>query len=144
VALRDDGAEIAVKKLRIKDDATAAKIAREVSVMQNLQHPNIVRLLGTSTDKRFLYILMELVSGNSLTSFISKWRERGHNLSEKTIRVYTRQLLEGLEYCHSRNIIHRDIKSQNILVESATGRLKIGDWGGAKQLLGKARRANGG
>lgn len=87
-----------------------ASLEEEVHLMRSLRHPNIVRYLGTSREEggRRLNIFLEFVPGGSIASLVGKFGA----LDESVVRVYTRQILLGLEYLHSNKIIHRDIKGE--------------------------------
>jgi len=75
--------------------------------MKRLKHPNIVSYVGTERTEGMLNIFMEFVPGGSIYSLLQKFG----SFSEKVIRVYTRQILCGLEYLHKNQIMHRDVKA---------------------------------
>jgi serine/threonine protein kinase len=98
-------------------------------MLSRLRHPNIVQYYGSTIENGCLYIFLELVKMGSLQSILKKFQV----FDEVIISTYTRQILEGLEYLHSKNTIHRDIKCGNILVDS-NGQVKLADFGLAKQM----------
>lgn len=104
-------------------------ILKEVSVMKDISHENIVQFFGSSEDKGCIYIFMEYVTGGSLANIIQKSKA-----PLDTIKAWTRQILLGLRYLHNRSIVHRDIKGANILV-TETGTLKLADFGCSKAHL---------
>ncbi|KAH9301203.1 hypothetical protein KI387_012786 [Taxus chinensis] len=123
----DDGSFFAVK---ISDVETAApEVRQEIDVLRRLNHPNIVRYLGSSLDEGHLCIFLELVGMGSLRRVLDKYK----HFEENMIRTYTRQILWGLEYLHQQNTIHRDLKCANILVHP-DGQVKLADFGVAKQM----------
>ena len=105
---------------------TALKL--EIELLQGLSHPHIVQYLGTSSDEEHLNIFLEYVPGGSIAGMLKQY----NTFQEPLIRNFTRQILEGLEYLHSCNIIHRDIKGANILVDNRGG-VKISDFGVSKK-----------
>jgi serine/threonine protein kinase len=105
-------------------------IEEEVEILSRLQHPNIVRYLGTHRDNKYFMIFMEYVAGGSISSLIHKYGR----LNEGLIRVYARQILKGLRYLHYHKIIHRDIKGANVLVNN-DGICKLADFGSAKRMI---------
>ena len=100
--------------------------------MRNLDHPHIVRYLGSRRDlgRGAFYILLEYVSCGSIQALL---KTMGGALDERVVRKYSRQILLGLAYLHSRDppVAHRDIKSANVLVET-TGNVKLADFGCSK------------
>lgn len=134
----DSGELIAVKQVCIaqnnitKDRAQAhiRELEEEVKLLQNLSHPNIVRYLGTAREEDALNIFLEFVPGGSIASLLGKFG----SFTETVIRMYTRQLLLGLEYLHSNHIMHRDIKGANILVDNK-GCIKLADFGASKKVV---------
>lgn len=101
----------------------------EVSVLQGLDHPNIVRYLGIQRASEALNIFLEYVPGGSIASLLAKFG----SFRESVVKVYTKQILLGLEYLHAHGIIHRDIKGANILVDN-TGLVKLADFGASKKI----------
>ncbi|XP_024374811.1 uncharacterized protein [Physcomitrium patens] len=123
----DDGSFFAVKVSSI--DNVSSEIHQEVAMLSKLKHPNIVQYYGTTTEDGNICIFLELVKMGSLEKIMKKFDA----FDEVLIRLYTRQILKGLEYLHSRNTVHRDIKCANILVDS-DGQVKLADFGLAKQM----------
>ena len=81
--------------------------------MRTLNHANIVQYFGTYKDKQKLSIFLEFVSDGTLERIY-----KTYPMNENLIRAYTKQILLGIEYLHVNNVIHRDIKAANILVNS--------------------------
>lgn len=102
---------------------------REISFLRDLQHPNIVQYLGASSSTDHLNIFLEYVPGGSVQTMLNSYGA----LQEPLIRNFVRQIVTGLAYLHNRDIIHRDIKGANILVDNKGG-IKISDFGISKKI----------
>ena len=89
------------------------KLQREISILGMLKHKNIVRLYETISNDKFLLIITELCSGGDLLSYVRKRRK----LTEPIAKIAFKQILDGLTYCHSKGVVHRDIKLDNILLD---------------------------
>ncbi|KAH9304474.1 hypothetical protein KI387_008878 [Taxus chinensis] len=134
----DSGELLAVKQVLIaasngskeKAQAHIRELEEEVKLLRNLSHRNIVRYLGTAREDHALNILLEFVPGGSISSLLGKFG----SFTEPVIRMYTKQLLQGLEYLHKHGIMHRDIKGANILVDNK-GCIKLADFGASKQVV---------
>ncbi|CAA7035168.1 unnamed protein product [Microthlaspi erraticum] len=119
---------VALKKVRfdLNDVESVKFMAREIIVMRRLDHPNVLKLEGliTAPVSSSLYLVFEYMDHDlfGLSSL------PGVNFSEPQVKCYMRQLLSGLEHCHSRGVLHRDIKGSNLLIDS-NGVLKIADFG---------------
>ncbi|KAG6866946.1 hypothetical protein C0991_003862 [Blastosporella zonata] len=104
-------------------------LEREIELLKNLQHANIVQYLYSSLDEEFLNIFLEYVPGGSVTALLRNYGA----FEEPLVKNFVRQILEGLNYLHERDIIHRDIKGANILVDNKGG-IKISDFGISKKV----------
>jgi mitogen-activated protein kinase kinase kinase len=104
-------------------------LKREISLLRDLQHPNIVQYLGASSSAEHLNIFLEYVPGGSVQTMLNSYGA----LREPLIRSFVRQIVTGLAYLHQREIIHRDIKGANILVDNK-GVIKISDFGISKKI----------
>ena len=100
------------------------KILYETNLMQKLNHPNITKILEMFEDNKFILIIMEYINGGNLFSFVKKRRK----LSEKISKFLFRQIILGIKHIHSKDIVHRDIKLENILID-LNNRIKICDFG---------------
>lgn len=112
-----------------KKNTMITALKQEIDLLQGLQHTNIVQYLGTSCDENHLNIFLEYVPGGSIAGMLKQYNTFG----EPLIRNFVRQILEGLAYLHNRNIIHRDIKGANVLVDNKGG-VKISDFGISKRV----------
>ncbi|KAL4392609.1 hypothetical protein AHAS_Ahas03G0362200 [Arachis hypogaea] len=127
-----DGFFFAVKEASLLDEGSNQgkqslfQLRQEISLLSRFQHENIVRYFGTQEDQSSLYIFLELVPKGSLLSLYQKY-----SLNDSHVSAYTRQILHGLKYLHNQNVIHRDIKCANILVD-VSGSVKLADFGLAK------------
>ncbi|XP_058727413.1 cyclin-dependent kinase C-2 C-like [Vicia villosa] len=129
----ETGKMFALKKVRF-DNYQAESIrfmAREITLLRRLDHPNIMKLEGiiTSRMSNSIYLVFEYME-HDLAGLVSR---PDIVFTDSQIKCYMRQLLSGLEHCHVRGIMHRDIKVSNILLNNE-GVLKIGDFGLANTI----------
>ncbi|XP_026865823.2 mitogen-activated protein kinase kinase kinase 19 isoform X2 [Electrophorus electricus] len=133
--LTSQGQLIAVKQvtLDISNSESIEKeydrLEREVDLLKNLHHPNIVGFLGTSLSKHIVSIFMEFIPGGSIASVLNRFGP----LPEKVFTLYTVQILDGITYLHSNRVIHRDLKGNNVML-MPTGVVKLIDFGCARRL----------
>ncbi|KAI5440116.1 probable serine/threonine-protein kinase At1g54610 [Lathyrus oleraceus] len=125
---RETGKYVALKKVRFSsgDVESVRFMAREIYIMRQLNHPNILKLEGlvTSRTSTSLYLVFEYME-HDLAGLAAR---PGTKFTEPQIKCYMKQLLSGLEHCHGKGVLHRDIKGSNLLVDNK-GNLKIGDFG---------------
>ncbi|XP_066398350.1 CBL-interacting protein kinase 31-like isoform X2 [Miscanthus floridulus] len=123
----ENGDHVAIKildKAKVHKNKLAEQIRREICTMKLIQHPNVVRLYEVMGSKTRIYIVLEFVMGGELHDIIAT----SGRLKEEEARTYFQQLINAVDYCHSRGVYHRDLKLENLLLDVA-GNLKISDFG---------------
>ncbi|XP_064632173.1 uncharacterized protein LOC135490712 [Lineus longissimus] len=125
----DNGiSRMAVKQARCSDEQTIASIGKEVDILCQLTHPNIVQYLGHHDDGSNIQIMLQYMCGGSVDDHLKK---TAAPFSEEKTKRYTRDVIEGLRYIHGKRIIHRDIKGGNILIDGVDS-AKLADFGLSK------------
>jgi serine/threonine protein kinase len=104
-----------------------------------LNHPNIVKFYSVLEDEEHLYFILELMEAGSLY----KTMKRFGNFPEPLVGFYIAQALRGLDYLHKQNVLHRDIKGDNILI-TKDGRVKLADFGSASSSASQRMTGMGG
>ncbi|KAH9937397.1 kinase [Fomitopsis serialis] len=135
----DSGSLMAVKEIKFQEIAGLpnlySQIKDELNVMEMLHHPNIVEYYGIEVHRDKVFLFEEYCQGGSLAALL----EHGRIEDEGILQIYTLQMLEGLAYLHSKGVVHRDIKPDNILLDHM-GVIKFVDFGAAK-ILAKNQRS---
>ena len=105
-----------IKNTSISDNDGAAnqKFLKEIQVLKELEHPNIIKIFEYYIDNKYHYIITELLTGGELYETILKFQK----FNEKNAAKIMKQILSALNYLHSKGIVHRDIKPENILVQN--------------------------
>lgn len=135
----ETGALCAMKEVELfPDDPKSAEcikqLEQEIKLLSNLQHPNIVQYFGSEIVEDRFFIYLEYVHPGSINKYIRD--HGGGTMTESVVRNFTRHILSGLAYLHSKKTVHRDIKGANLLVD-ASGVVKLADFGMAKHLTGQ-------
>ncbi|KAF7730963.1 hypothetical protein EC973_001009 [Apophysomyces ossiformis] len=121
------GEKFAIKIIdkRIHDYRVMSRLVREITLMEVIDHPNIVHLYETYETADSLYLVMEYVPGVNLEEHLQR---RGGALSENEARMIFRQMVAAVDYCHSRWVVHRDLKAPNVLL-TPDGNVRLIDLG---------------
>ena len=146
----------ATKKVKRKkaDDEMTKYFKNEINILRILNHPNIVKLEEIKMDENNYYIVMEYINGGELSDYLKKYIEKyGKPFSEEIVQYLMKQIISALIYIHDLNIIHRDLKLENIMVDfdnekdkgelnMMKAKIKIIDFGFAIMLSSKFSLTN--
>ncbi|BES88878.1 NIMA-related kinase [Nesidiocoris tenuis] len=126
-----DGTKVALKKIHIPSMTSPqarADCLKEISLLQQLDHPNVIRYITSYIEGSELNIVLELADAGDLSWLIRHFRRSRRLIPENTIWRYFVQIASGLQHMHSKRVMHRDIKPANVFVTRA-GVVKLGDLG---------------
>ncbi|XP_063800988.1 serine/threonine-protein kinase MARK2 isoform X8 [Pseudophryne corroboree] len=125
------GKEVAVKIIdkTQMNSSSLQKLFREVKIMKVLNHPNIVKLFEVIETEKTLYLVMEYASGGEVFDYLVAHGR----MKEKEARSKFRQIVSAVQYCHQKLIVHRDLKAENLLLDSDMN-IKIADFGFSNQF----------
>ncbi len=126
---KETGELVALKKVRLEneDEGIPSTSIREISILKQMHHRNIVNLIDLIHGEKRLYLVFEYLN-HDLKKFLNL---NGEPLKPELVKSYLYQLLLAIKYCHSRRILHRDLKPQNLLLDT-NGIIKVADFGLAR------------
>lgn len=125
---KHSGRRVAVKMMDLRRQQRRELLFNEVVIMRDYQHRNVVEMFKSALVEEELWVIMEYLQGGALTNIVSETR-----LSEEQIATVCESVLQALSYLHSQGVIHRDIKSDSILL-TLDGRVKLSDFGFCAQI----------
>ncbi|KAG8228043.1 hypothetical protein J437_LFUL007213 [Ladona fulva] len=122
------GQMVAMKKIRLEneDEGIPSTAIREISLLKELQHPNIVSLEAVVMEESKLYLIFEFLSMDLKRHMDTL--PKGEPLDGATVKSYLYQILQAVLFCHQRRVLHRDMKPQNLLIDGK-GTIKVADFG---------------
>ena len=120
---------VALKKVRLEneDEGIPSTAIREISILKQMKHPNIVKLVDLIHGDKKLYLVFEFMDYD-LKKFLDM---NGGPLPPQLVKSYLYQITSAIRYCHSKRILHRDLKPQNLLIDKS-GVIKLADFGLAR------------
>lgn len=128
VKCKETGAVFAMKFVEVDTEKQRKYLGNELTLMKSLDHPNILKISDAIFHENTMYMFMDFMDGGALTDLVIS-KERKLFLTEEAIAFILYEVAKGVQYLHKNNIIHRDIKSDNILLRKEHNEVKICDFG---------------
>ncbi|XP_061628856.1 serine/threonine-protein kinase BRSK2 isoform X7 [Phyllopteryx taeniolatus] len=127
------GQKVAIKIVNREklSESVLMKVEREIAILKLIEHPHVLKLHDVYENKKYLYLVLEHVSGGELFDYLVK---KGR-LTPKEARKFFRQIMSALDFCHSHSICHRDLKPENLLLDEKNN-IRIADFGMASLQVG--------
>ncbi|XP_021180511.2 serine/threonine-protein kinase BRSK2 isoform X10 [Fundulus heteroclitus] len=127
------GQKVAIKIVNREklSESVLMKVEREIAILKLIEHPHVLKLHDVYENKKYLYLVLEHVSGGELFDYLVK---KGR-LTPKEARKFFRQIISALDFCHSHSICHRDLKPENLLLDEKNN-IRIADFGMASLQVG--------
>eukprot|EP01134_Creolimax_fragrantissima_P008183 CFRG8183T1 len=122
---------VALKKIRlneVNDVSARGDVIKEISLLRDLKHENIIKYYGTFMIDKALWIVLEFAEAGDLRRMINHFKKKKTNVPEGLLWKYFIQICNGIEYMHSKRVIHRDVKPANVFI-TKHGNVKLGDLG---------------
>uniref|UniRef100_A0A3Q3LTP6 Serine/threonine-protein kinase BRSK2-like n=1 Tax=Mastacembelus armatus TaxID=205130 RepID=A0A3Q3LTP6_9TELE len=127
------GQKVAIKIVNREklSESVLMKVEREIAILKLIEHPHVLKLYDVYENNKYLYLVLEHVSGGELFDYLVK---KGR-LTPKEARKFFRQIISALDFCHSHSICHRDLKPENLLLDEKNN-IRIADFGMASLQVG--------
>uniref|UniRef100_A0A8C2L2N9 Si:ch211-255p10.4 n=1 Tax=Cyprinus carpio TaxID=7962 RepID=A0A8C2L2N9_CYPCA len=127
------GQKVAIKIVNREklSESVLMKVEREIAILKLIEHPHVLKLHDVYENNKYLYLVLEHVSGGELFDYLVK---KGR-LTPKEARKFFRQIISALDFCHSHSICHRDLKPENLLLDERNN-IRIADFGMASLQVG--------
>ncbi|XP_059414186.1 serine/threonine-protein kinase BRSK2-like isoform X2 [Carassius carassius] len=127
------GQKVAIKIVNREklSESVLMKVEREIAILKLIEHPHVLKLYDVYENNKYLYLVLEHVSGGELFDYLVK---KGR-LTPKEARKFFKQIISALDFCHSHSICHRDLKPENLLLDEKNN-IRIADFGMASLQVG--------
>ncbi|XP_015255123.1 PREDICTED: serine/threonine-protein kinase BRSK1-like isoform X1 [Cyprinodon variegatus] len=127
------GQKVAIKIVNREklSESVLMKVEREIAILKLIEHPHVLKLYDVYENNKYLYLVLEHVSGGELFDYLVK---KGR-LTPKEARKFFRQIISALDFCHNHSICHRDLKPENLLLDEKNN-IRIADFGMASLQVG--------
>jgi serine/threonine-protein kinase CLA4 len=132
---------VALKKVKPENKTESDALAMEIKMMCCTRHPNLIKCYETYKWADHMWISMEYMDGGCLTDILESYQKRRSTMKEQEIAYVLREVLQGLKFMHGLKRLHRDIKSDNVLVRK-DGKVKLADFGFCAELTEERAKRN--
>ena len=139
LATKPDGSRIALKKVKPSNRVEQDALEMEIRMMCCTRHPNLIKCQETYLFGGSMWIVMEFMGGGCLTNVLENLQNKRERMDEREIAFVLREVLLGLKFMHGMKRLHRDIKSDNVLL-TEDGKVKLADFGFCAELTEERRK----